>query len=546
QLENKKILILERHFQVGGFTHTFQRKRKYEWDVGLHYVGQLGEDGDLKKAFDFLTRGQLKWAEMPDVFDKFVYPDFTFEVRKGRNNFRNDLIKTFPHEEKAIRQYFYDLDRVNTWFKINETKKNVPDFIRPLFNLLPDEKDFALQTVAEYMNKSFEDERLKAILVSQWGDYGIPPAKAAFAIHCILVSHYFKGAFYPVGGSGQIAETMLPIIQEKGGHILLNHRVDEILIESGKAVGVRAEYLRAGEEEEPIKEFRAPLIISGAGAYITYERLLKNYEDNPYREGLRSFDTKNQTTAHISMYLGLKDSPAKLGFGGENHWIFSSLDHDASFAGRNSWIHKDGPLMCYLSFPSLKDPQAKAHTAELITFVDYEAFSKWQDTKWTKRGEDYKLLKEKIAEGMISFIEKHYPGFRDLIEYQELSTPLTTVSMTGHHRATIYGLAGTPDRFDNEKSPWCQARTPIKGLYLTGSEASAWGIAGAMLSGYVTATHLLQPWNMPKILSLLAHSPPIKEDGKDNPAEGIDNFNKIKKESTAPIVKEEKQLEGVS
>ena len=37
-MEHKRIMILERHFRISGFTHTFGRKGKYEWDVGLHDV----------------------------------------------------------------------------------------------------------------------------------------------------------------------------------------------------------------------------------------------------------------------------------------------------------------------------------------------------------------------------------------------------------------------------------------------------------------------------------------------------------------------------
>ena len=38
--QNKKVLILEKHFKVGGWTHTFKRG-KYEWDVGIHYIGEV-------------------------------------------------------------------------------------------------------------------------------------------------------------------------------------------------------------------------------------------------------------------------------------------------------------------------------------------------------------------------------------------------------------------------------------------------------------------------------------------------------------------------
>ena len=37
----KKVLILEQHDQAGGCCHTFSDKG-YEFDVGIHYIGDLG------------------------------------------------------------------------------------------------------------------------------------------------------------------------------------------------------------------------------------------------------------------------------------------------------------------------------------------------------------------------------------------------------------------------------------------------------------------------------------------------------------------------
>ena len=56
QVERKRVLILERHFKIGGFTHTFGRKGKYEWDVGLHYVGEMGVGEVPRAVFDFITQ----------------------------------------------------------------------------------------------------------------------------------------------------------------------------------------------------------------------------------------------------------------------------------------------------------------------------------------------------------------------------------------------------------------------------------------------------------------------------------------------------------
>ncbi|HRH63671.1 MAG TPA: NAD(P)-binding protein, partial [Bacteroidia bacterium] len=39
-MEQKRVLVLERHYVPGGFTHAFKRKN-FKWDVGVHYVGQV-------------------------------------------------------------------------------------------------------------------------------------------------------------------------------------------------------------------------------------------------------------------------------------------------------------------------------------------------------------------------------------------------------------------------------------------------------------------------------------------------------------------------
>jgi choline dehydrogenase-like flavoprotein len=41
-LRKWRVLVLERHFKIGGFTHTFSRPGGWTWDVGLHYVGEMG------------------------------------------------------------------------------------------------------------------------------------------------------------------------------------------------------------------------------------------------------------------------------------------------------------------------------------------------------------------------------------------------------------------------------------------------------------------------------------------------------------------------
>ena len=69
QFANKKVLILEKHFQPGGFTHEFQRKQgKFHWDVGIHYIGDMQEGGLCRQIMDKVTKTGVKWHRMNEPF----------------------------------------------------------------------------------------------------------------------------------------------------------------------------------------------------------------------------------------------------------------------------------------------------------------------------------------------------------------------------------------------------------------------------------------------------------------------------------------------
>jgi all-trans-retinol 13,14-reductase len=110
KLRKWRILVLERHFKIGGFTHTFSRPGGWSWDVGLHYVGEMGEGMLGRRLFDFITDSGVKWNPMPDVYDVFVYPTLQVGARKGEANFKHALIEAFPAERASIEQYFRDLN----------------------------------------------------------------------------------------------------------------------------------------------------------------------------------------------------------------------------------------------------------------------------------------------------------------------------------------------------------------------------------------------------------------------------------------------------
>ena len=61
---------------------------------------------------------------------------------------------------------------------------------------------------ATYLERHFRSRELKALLATQWGDYGLPPKQSAFALHALVVGSYLNGGWFPDGGAGRIARTI--------------------------------------------------------------------------------------------------------------------------------------------------------------------------------------------------------------------------------------------------------------------------------------------------------------------------------------------------
>ncbi len=493
QMKHRRVLVLEQHFKLGGFTHSFTRPKKRSWDVGLHYVGEMAPGMLDRQLCDFVTQGQVQWNKMRSPFEKFVYPDFTFEVPDDENLYRQALIERFPHERTAIEQYFKDVWRVANFYRANIVLQSTPAFIRlPAQLALSGGREMGLLTTGEYLKAHFKDQQLRAVLASQWPDYGLPPAESAFAIHAIIVVHYLTGGYYPAGGAETIVESIARLVEANGGQCLVNHTATEIIVRDNKAVGVKVLVKKGMESIE--QEFFAPIIVSDTGAHTTFNRLLPEHINVPFRNQLEQLAGGY---GFLTVYVGFKENPSKLGFHGENHWIYSGYDHDEICQRRNE-ILEGKPHFCFLSFPSLKDPKAVAHTVELITSLDYAIVEKWKDRPWLRRGTDYQELKDRLAEALIDFVNERYPGFKDLVQYQEVSTPITSEKFTGHLRGSIYGIPSSPERF---RMPWLKVTTPIKNLYLTGTDAAVLGIAGALAGGVATAAHLLGSAGVMQILS---------------------------------------------
>jgi all-trans-retinol 13,14-reductase len=91
----QRVLVLERHFTAGGFTHDFRRPG-FEWDVGLTMSVTCTSTAHASALFDYLTEGRLEWQTMQDVYDRILIGDLRFDYVRGESRLRDDLKASLP------------------------------------------------------------------------------------------------------------------------------------------------------------------------------------------------------------------------------------------------------------------------------------------------------------------------------------------------------------------------------------------------------------------------------------------------------------------
>ncbi|MFV8755247.1 phytoene desaturase family protein [Nannocystaceae bacterium ST9] len=480
----KRVLVLERHYVIGGFTHTFKRKG-WEWDVGVHYIGEVHRERSvLGQLFRHISDGALEWAGMGEVYDRIVFGDEEYPLRSGVDAFKAGLREKFPDaaDGRAIDEYVaavFAASKSARGFYAEKAMSGVAGWVASPF-MRRAHLAYTRKTTDEVLRGITSNTKLIGVLTGQYGDYGLPPKQSSFAMHASVAKHYFFGGNYPVGGSARFAETIAPKITAAGGLLLTNAGVDEIVVEQGRAVGVRLEDGRV---------LRSDTIISNAGAINTYARLLPVGERE--RIGFRSALARIEpSSAHLGLYIGLDQSAAALNLPRANYWIYpDDYDHDRNVD--RYLADESAPLpVAYISFPAAKDPDFERRhpgrsTIEIITIAPWQRFAKWEGKPWHKRGDDYEAYKAALSERMLEQLYRFEPQTRSAVVFHELSTPLSTKHFTAYQHGEIYGLNHDPGRFEGK---FLRPRTPVPGLWLTGQDVVTCGIGAALFSGYLTVS----------------------------------------------------------
>ncbi|MCP4808038.1 MAG: NAD(P)/FAD-dependent oxidoreductase [Proteobacteria bacterium] len=482
-----KVLVLEQHYVPGGFTHTFTRKG-YTWDVGVHAVGEVTDASMTGRLLKDLSGGKLEWTSLGPVYDEFYWParhdgeeEFRIDFPDTPDGFRNNLIAAFPNEVEAIDTYLRLVREVAGAMKGYYMARIVPNSLAgpAEFLFARTAQKWLTKSTGEVVNALTDDPALRAVMTAQWGYYGSLPENSSFAMQALVVKHFLWGGYYPRGGSGEIAQTLLKTVADAGGWTRIVAPVQEILVENGRAVGVRMD---DGEE------IRAKRVVSAAGVVSTVKRLLPEaVKSQPWAK--EAVSGLAAASAHLCLYIGFKGDITKVGASAANKWFYRVYSSETdSWEVREDGVPETAPCL-YTSFPSLKDPDHDPgpevrHTGEVVTFVPWSVYEKWSGTTWRKRGEDYDAFKEMVEKALLADFLKCMPELEPLIDYVELSTPISTETFCRPIEGSIYGIEPTPERFENDH---LKPRARLPGLFFSGSEVTTVGVMGAMMGGVLCA-----------------------------------------------------------
>lgn len=358
----------------------------------------------------------------------------------------------------------YDLKKLQDLFSILGGSNTTLDLLRTI-----------LSSPEDNINEYFDSEFLKAPLARLSAELSSPPSQKAMAFGAMMmVLRHEPGMARPRGGTGALTEALLKLVHTQGGVVLTDQHVEKVLIDDGRAVGVRV----AGG-----KEYRAKSgVISNIDAKRLFLQLVDSSDVNDADPNLRErvdrrINNNNETILKIDCALS-----EPLRFEHHEHkdeYLIGSIliadsvrhvekAHSDCMIGK---IPDEDPSM-YVVMPTGLDPSmapSGKHTLWIEFFAPYQIAGAegtgLKGTGWTDE------LKNKVADRVLEKLAQYSPNLKHSLIARHVESPAELGERLGSYKGNYYHLDMTLDNMlcFRPLPELANYKTPIKNLFLTGA-----------------------------------------------------------------------------
>jgi len=431
----------------------------------------------------------------------------------GQNGLtEREFTRLCEHDAKAYRRYQTALDKVVDCLRqfLLVAPPNAGGGLADVLALLSSARiasklsietqrdllDFFTKSAGEILDHYFENETIKALFGfdSIVGHFASPyePGSAYVLLHHVFgeAAGVREAWGHAIGGMGSITQAMQKSCVEAGVTILTDRSVEEVQTEKGKVVGVKTSDCH----------YTASIIASSVHPKILFERLLdKSVLPDDFNQRIKAYKSHSGT---FRMNVALdklpkftnapQSSPEKEDYLTAGIIIAPNLQYmeDAWLTAlKKGW--SDEPIIEML-IPSTLDntlaPKGK-HVASL--FCQQFNFNLPHGMTWGNE-------REKVADHIISMVNRVAPGFSDSVSGRQILSPQDLENKFGLIGGDIFHGCMSLDQLFSARPVLGHGsyRSPIKGLYMCGSGTHpGGGVTGA--PGHNAANVILkdQGWN---------------------------------------------------
>jgi len=476
--EGLKVLICEQAAKPGGYCVNFKRGG-FTFTPAIHYLNEFGPDGYMTQAFDTLGLSSDIQFCLQDPQRRIIGPDLDITLSTDVDQFAEDLIHLFPKEELSIMAYIKECGKLVKMlegltiesFDVMTFREKANLFLKGMFKA-PQLLRYRGKTGESVLDAYFQDPVLKYIL-----NFDARRGASLFNCACPIMwainrdFHYVKNHH----GVEALPRLFLRHYKGHGGEIMLNALVEKIIINDGRAVGVRIE---GGQE------FSAKYVVSNGDANLTFRSLVgKSSLPERFMRRLKQNDLSGPT---FTVYLGVDLDLARMGFDGALIHYYPRLDKRLWEEGETDGFEVGNGKIA-IRTDSVNNPSLAPEgtgSINISTFAPYEFFKEGERTH-----PRYEERKEDITKKVVDLAERVVPGLSSHTIVQDASTPLTCERYTLNTQGASMGWYLSAKEMSRIRTQ----ETPISNLYLAGHWTfPGGGIPMVIISGINAARLVLK------------------------------------------------------